>query len=69
MRPRPGKDWNRMIVTKDAVKEVSPNAEETIHFGREVCGDFQNATSKEWIETNDKAEAMRSAIRAAGGLA
>ena len=25
--------------------------------------------SKEWIETNDKAEAMRSAIRAAGGLA
>lgn len=41
-----------MIVTKDAAREASPATDEVIRFGKEVCGDFQAASSREWIETN-----------------
>jgi anthranilate synthase component 1 len=39
----------------------------SVQAGAGIVAD--SCPSKEWIETNDKAEAMRSAIRAAGGLA
>ena len=41
-----------MTGTKEAVKEISLEGGGPIRFGKEVCGDFQVATSKEWIETN-----------------
>jgi anthranilate synthase component I len=39
----------------------------SVQAGAGIVAD--SCPSREWIETNDKAEAMRSAIRAAGGLA
>lgn len=39
----------------------------SVQAGAGIVAD--SCPSKEWTETNDKAEAMRSAIRAAGGLA
>jgi len=42
-----------MALTKDEINEVTPaKAPEIIRFGRDACGDFQNASDKEWIETN-----------------
>ncbi|MDP3785987.1 MAG: glycogen debranching enzyme N-terminal domain-containing protein, partial [Candidatus Omnitrophota bacterium] len=42
-----------MALVKDEIKEITPaKASGIIRFGREVCGDFQNAVGKEWIETN-----------------
>ena len=39
----------------------------SVQAGAGIVAD--SCPSKEWTETNDKAEAMRSAIRAAGGSA
>ncbi len=41
-----------MAVVKDALKELPQKTDDAIRFGKEVCGDFQAAVSKEWIETN-----------------
>jgi len=41
-----------MAVVKDALKESQQRTDDAIRFGRDVCGDFQAAVSKEWIETN-----------------
>ncbi|MFA6356714.1 MAG: glycogen debranching enzyme N-terminal domain-containing protein, partial [Candidatus Omnitrophota bacterium] len=41
-----------MAVVNDELKESPPKTGDVIRFGRDVCGDFQAATSKEWIETN-----------------
>ena len=41
-----------MIVTRDAVGEVSSVADEVIRFGKAAFGDFQAASSREWLETN-----------------
>ena len=42
-----------MALVKDEIKEIAPvTTSGIIRFGREVCGDFQNAVGKEWIETN-----------------
>jgi predicted glycogen debranching enzyme len=42
-----------MALVKDEIRKVAPaKTSEAIRFGKEVCGDFQNAVGKEWIETN-----------------
>lgn len=40
------------VITKEESRKPSCAAGEVIRFGKDICGDFQAAISKEWIETN-----------------
>lgn len=41
-----------MTLIKEPAKRSIVNVAEIIRFGKEICGNFKNATEKEWIETN-----------------
>ncbi|MFH0772623.1 MAG: amylo-alpha-1,6-glucosidase [Candidatus Omnitrophota bacterium] len=41
-----------MAVAKKILSEPVSRPAEIIRFGSEICGDFQSATEKEWLETN-----------------
>ncbi len=51
-----------MALIKELTKEAAPKLGGVIRFGKEACGDFQTATSKEWIETNGRGGYASSTI-------